>query len=811
MRTFFFLLTFFFFPLLGFAARISGLVTDNLNAPVPFAIVYVKGTSIGTIANDDGFYFLEVKDGTYQLEFKLIGYQLLQKEVTIATQNIELNVQLNPVAISLKEYKVNVANEDPANAIIREAQKKRNYYLNQVKAYSCNVFIKGVARITQYPPKKVAGLKVSIGGLIDSASGIVYLSESESKYYFQQPDNVHEVMLASKTSGQKSGLSYNRASELDFNFYKTTLRNTALSERGFISPIAPSAFRFYKYKLLGAFYEKEELINKIQVIPKRKTDAVFSGVIYISENSWRIHSVDLVLDKNSGIEWVDSLRIQEEFLKVNDSIWMPFKNSFEYVYAAFGARAKGNFVGINSDYLIIREFPKSTFKPELISFSDDALNKDSLFWQTKRIIPLSKVEIKDYHKRDSIEVVHSSFKYIDSTEKAKNKFKWSDIVDGFTYKSSLRKMEFNLEPMFKSVSYNTVQGLVIDPTVRLNKEISETKNYELGGTAGYGFSNEVYYGFGHATYTYNRKTFSKITMSGGKDMLQFNSNAISPMVNTLYTLLLKDNFMKIFEKYYSRVEHSSELVNGLVFYAAAEFADRNPLRNTTDFSLFNSSKEFISNDPQIPDNQQFAFARNQSFHLEGALELTPFQKYYFYKGDKMIQDSRFPTFTFFYKRAIKGVLESDVDLDLIKIGAEGDIRWSRIGSLHYILEAGKFMNRTAMNFMDWRYFNGNKTLYSNFSGKQYQLLDYYTNSTNNQYAEMHLQQNLNGAIMNKIPLLKRAKIQEMITANLLLTSDNVQYAEIGVGLQKLFIRVDYIFGFNKGEYSDSSLRFGFLF
>ena len=101
-------------------------------------------------------------------------------------------------------------------------------------------------------------------------------------------------------------------------------------------------------------------------------------------------------------------------------------------------------------------------------------------------------------------------------------------------------------------------------------------------------------------------------------MLQFNSNVISPLVNTLYTLLAKDNFMKLFEKYYGKIDFQTELINGLVFFAGSEYSDRNPLLNTTDFSFVKPNKEFSSNDPLIPDNGGFSFFRNQSFHVQGA-------------------------------------------------------------------------------------------------------------------------------------------------------------------------------------------------
>jgi len=799
------------FPLFNFAAQLSGTVRDDKGETLPFAVVFVKGTSIGTTTNADGVYQLELAPGNYILGFQLIGFQLAEKSIQVAASPIQLDATLNTAVFALREMKIIAGAEDPAYEVIRQAQKKRKYFLNQVEEYSCNVFIKGMEKITKYPPKKIAGAKVTIGGLIDSTSGIVYLSESESRYFFKQPNKVHEEMIASKTSGKKNGFSYNRASDMDFNFYQTAVKNAALSDRGFVSPIAPAALRIYRYKLLGTFQEGNEMVNKIQVMPKHPGDAAFTGTIYIIENSWRIHSTDLYIDKSAGIDFVDTLRIKQEYIKLNDSIWMPLKNNFEYTFGGFGLRGIGVYNAINSNYSFKVPEREINFGAETITFHKDALSRDSAYWQSHRAIPVTTSEVKDFHKRDSIVLVQSSYRYIDSTEHVKNKFKWNNLIDGYSYESSLRKEKFKFESMLENVSFNTVQGLVLTPTILWEKQLAQNKDLEIGATGGYGWSNKKYYGFGHTGYTYNRRKFSVLTLHGGKDMLQFNNNAISPIINSLYTLLLRENFMKLFEKYFVRLEHSTELFNGFVFYAATEYADRNPLLNTTDFSLIKSNKEFQQNDPLLPGNPQFAFFRNQSFHIEGAFQFTPFQPYYFNDNRKIIKESNHPTFTIYYKKAIPGVYKSDVDLDVLKAGCNGAFFWKRIGVFRYTLEAGQFVNRTQMSFMDYTYFNGNRTLYSDFSGKQFQLLDYYTNSTKNRYAQMHLQQNFNGFFMNKIPLLKRAKIQEIVSCNLLLTAENVQYAELGVGLQKMFVRVDYVFGFRNGIYNDSSLRFGFLF
>jgi hypothetical protein len=83
---------------------------------------------------------------------------------------------------------------------------------------------------------------------------------------------VKEIVYSSKVSGNNQAFSWNSASAFSSDFYDNIIPLEGVMPRGMISPIADGAFTFYKYKLLGTFYEDGLVINKIQVIAKRPTD-----------------------------------------------------------------------------------------------------------------------------------------------------------------------------------------------------------------------------------------------------------------------------------------------------------------------------------------------------------------------------------------------------------------------------------------------------------------------------------------------------------------------------------------------------------
>ncbi len=233
------------------SAIITGKVTDTLRKPIAYASVYIKGTTKGTTTNDNGIYTLDLASGQYTVVFRMLGYKSYSKNVVVANEKITLDVVLRDETMQLNDVTIK-AGEDPAYNMIRHAIKMRKHYKDQVDAYSCDVYIKGIEHIEKHP-KKLLGHDISndMLGLIDS-SNIVYLSESVSKFNFKQPDKIKEEMISSKVSGDNQAFSYNKASEMLFDFYESVMQ-IGLSERGFISPIAPDAMLYYKYRLDGTY------------------------------------------------------------------------------------------------------------------------------------------------------------------------------------------------------------------------------------------------------------------------------------------------------------------------------------------------------------------------------------------------------------------------------------------------------------------------------------------------------------------------------------------------------------------------------
>lgn len=794
------------------AVNVAGKVTDENNLPVPFASVYIKGTTTGTTTNIEGVYSLDMKPGKYELVFKLIGYKQHIEPVEISAQRITLNVQLFPEAVSLKEVTIN-ASEDPAYEVIRQAQKKRKFYLKQVEAYSCDVYIKGVQRVTKYP-KKILGQEVDAEGQIDTTTGIVYLSESVSKFNFRQPDKIKEEMISSKVSGDNKAFSYNQASDMLFNFYENVIQVEELSERGFISPIAGTAMLSYRYHLLGTFFENGQLINKIEVIPIRKTDPVFSGVIYIVEGSWRIHSVDLILTKEAQIDFVDTLHVNQVHVPVDKDVWMPIMNKYTFDFGFLGIKGNGMFVGVNSNYILDPDFPKNYFTGEEMKVMEGANLKDSSYWKDTRPVPLTKEEENDYRKRDSLQRIRESKPYLDSLDRKTNKFKFRNLFFGYNWNNRYKQQSIATSALIENVRFNTVQGLNLGMMVRYYKSFDKTKkSYSISAEGGYGFADKKPFGGLMANYNYKPQKFAYIDFRCGQSVEQMNRREpISGLVNTVYTLLDEQNFMKLFRNSFIGATHRIEVINGMMFTATAEYSDRMPLLNYTDFKIVDKdNREYTSNNPLDPSHNTYAFARTQSLDLTFALRLRYKQRYYTRPNEKFILGSKYPALTIAYRRAIPGIFGSDTDFDRIKISVDDKLNLKMLGSSQYIFSYVTHFSTRKMSFIDYYHFMGNQTLWSDFSLERYNLLDYYTYSTSNYSIEAHFQHNFAGFILNKIPLVRKLKLQEMASVHYLSTDKLKQYVELSFGVQRLFGRIDFVTSFSDNKKVGAGIRFGLQF
>ncbi|PWG05753.1 DUF5686 and carboxypeptidase regulatory-like domain-containing protein [Polaribacter aquimarinus] len=800
-------------------SQIQGKITDKKGEPLSFVSIYLDKTITGTTSNDNGDYVLNIKrKGKQIIVFQILGYKTIKKVVNITSFPFRLDIILEEESVRLSEISISTK-DNPANRIIRNVIANKDKNTDKFAKYTAKFYSRGLYKIKDAPEKFLGRNMGDFGGGLDSTrSGIIYLSETVSEIKYQKkPKKFKEKIIASKVSGRDNGISFNRAEDANINFYQ----NSVEFGNDLVSPISNNAFSYYKFKLVGTFYDKNgKLINKINLIPKRKNDRVFNGAIYIVEDDWALYGADVsVTGAQVNIPVVDVLHLKQDYnySEQNDA-WVLISQSIDFKVNVFGFKFDGRFSSAYSKYNFTPNYKENTFTNEVLTFENEATQKDTVYWNKLRPVPLTKEEVKDYKIKDSIKVVRKSKKYLDSVNKKQNKFNVLSPITGYTYRNSFEKWSLSFNGLIDELSFNTIQGFNASLGLSYFKRQNEKgKWWRAGVKANYGFSDEQVRPTFYFSKKWNNISRPRMSISGGITTAQFNGREpISKFDNMLRSLLKRRNYMKIYEKSFARIAYSEEIKNGVYFSSTLEYANRKPLFNSTNYSFGRQSKNapYTSNNPlNLADYTNAAFAEHKITTLNVGATFVFNQKYLSYPDRKFnVGNSKYPTLSVNYRKTF-GASNSDLNSDLFTANLRQNINAGNYGNFRYNIRGGLFLKQKNIAFMDYLQVNGNELLFvSDNSLNSFGLLDYYQLFTNDKYAEAHIEHNFKGAVLGKIPLINKLNLHLVGGTKTLFMADKNAYTEYSVGLGNIgfgkwrFLRIDYVQSNYAGIKND-----GFLF
>jgi len=803
----------------GFA-QIKGKITDSAGNPLPAVNIYIENTYTGTSSNENGFYEVNIKStGKYTVVFQYLGFKTQKSAVNVDKFPFTLNATLAEENISVAEVVISTQ-ENPANAVIRSAIASKKENSKMTDKFTADFYSRGIFRIKD-APKKILGQKVDEDGILDSTgTGIMYLSETVSKITFQKPDKLKEQIIASKISGNDSGFSYNTAMNTNYDFYENYIDFNI----NMISPIADNAFNYYKYKIEGTFLDDNNYtINKIKVIPRRDNEPVFEGYIYIVEDTWAIYAVDLdIKGYRMQVPILETMNLTQNFsYNSNSKIWSKSLQTLDFKAGLFGIGFTGKFTHAFSNYEFKEAFEKKTFTREIVAIDKEANKKDDSFWNAFRPVPLTEEESKDYIKKDSIQTMKKSQTYLDSTDRKNNKFKIFDVISGYSYSNSFKNWAVKYDGIMQLANYNTVQGWALNTGFSYTKRNPDDRTYTSFGTKlNYGFAEDRLRAIGYFTTRFNNQTNAIFTASAGNEIVQFNQNpAIPEIVNSVSTLFFKDNYAKLYDKTFARVNYQQEVSNGLTLFGNAEYSRRKSLSNNTDYVLIKKDKEFTSNNPLFPTLDIPIFETHRLAKASVTARFNFAQEYITRPDGKLnLGNDKYPTLFATYEKAFAGS-EKNFEYDAIYAKMTYDLKLGNKGELGTNFKAGKFFGADGISFADYKHFNGNQThvgmadRYLNV----FNLLPYYARSTNDSFLELHAEYNDKGFIMNKIPLLNLLKTNLVLGVHSLGVPDTKPYTEYSVGLDNLgfgkfrLLRLDYVRSYNGSGYAGDGIIFGLKF
>jgi hypothetical protein len=343
---FLFLILFFSSLVLVQGQGIRGLVTNEAGEPLAFASVYIRNLQDGVPTNESGRYEFKLAPGLYDVVVQYLGYASQIRTVEIKSDWVTLDFSLASQVINLSQVEVQAGAEDPALTIMRKAISKSTYHRLQLQRYAMTVYLKGTGQLTDAPfflKKKLAeeGLKLNEA----------YTSEAVSRITFTLPNKVEEKVISIRTNGDNQGTS--PARYIQTSFYEGQVNEV-------VSPLSKSAFVYYQFTFQGSFFDQNVLVNKIKVTPRSRGERVFEGYIYIIDDLWAIHSLDL---KTSVLGF--QVHIRQNYSPIAPNVWMPLTQQYTFGGKVFGFAGQFNYLVSTRDY-DIKLNPDLSHKPELV-------------------------------------------------------------------------------------------------------------------------------------------------------------------------------------------------------------------------------------------------------------------------------------------------------------------------------------------------------------------------------------------------------------------------------------------------------------
>jgi len=774
-----------------FSGRISGAGGQAL----AYASIAVDEARYGTLTDAEGNFQLRLPAGRHVLVLSHLGYRRLRDTIELRAP-LHKTYSLVEEQLVLEEVLISADGRDPAYGIIRQAIKNKKKNARPFPQYTYKAYTKTTIRfqegfeidsllkMAQIDPNSSNSGSQPPVPLEMFKSDLLFLSENVSEVAVKEPNQVKEKIVSSRVSGNSRQFSFMGNVFNRFDPYKNLQVMQGVANRGLVSPVADNAFFFYDYKLLGTIQEPGYKAYKIQLLPKRKHDPVYNGIIYIADSSYAIKEIDWVVTKTQQIETLDTLVIQQEYQPLHQA-WLPFKSrvhlAFNFNMLMFRIPFSGSSTSLMSDYNVQPAIPKGFFNNELIAISDSALEHSRSYWEGIRPLPLTAIELKDYQYKDSLEQVLTSPEYLDSLTRVNRKIKPLDLLLGKEIRNYRTENIWRIKSMLNTFGFNAIEGWFLAAGVEREWKLDKGRSVQIGPTLRYSFGDRKFSYRLDLRYRGSGKYREQLQLSGGDFISQFSRfPQISLIENTSTALFAHDSYIRLYRKRFAELNYSRELFNGFTFTGNLRYEDRLPMSNTSEYSFFQREKRYAPNIPLTP---------HKAFIAELQLSLLPFNRYISIPNGKFNLGSKFPLLQLTYTHAPALFGDASSDFSHLRATISQQTRLGLLGSMNWRVTAGKFLHTRKLHFPDQFHFKGNQTPY-NFTGYDgFMLLPYYRTSGTQPFVEAHLEHAFSGFITNKLPGIRRLKLREYVGLHYLIQQNGRPYLELNAGLEKMIFKV----------------------
>ena len=805
----------------------SGIVKDSITGePLPFVSVYFDGSTIGAMTDDNGTFTLQNNQGYTKLAAASLGYDTKFIDLKPGKKNDNLEVLLKPTAFEISEVVVKPKREkytrkdNPAVELIKKVIAHKND--NRIEAkpeYQTEVYEKLSLSLDNFNPnldknkflKKFKFIKNYLDTSEFNGKPILTVSvrENLSDFYYRKSPKAEKTIVRAKrmqgidkTLDDGGGITSNL--EEIFKSINIFDNNIPILLNRFVSPLSSTlATTYYHYYIMDTLDVGGDKCVDLAFVPANSESYGFTGRLYITlDGNYAVKKVLLNTPANINLNWVDKLRIEQEFKQMPDSTWvLDQENTFVNFYVVKGTQQlyahqlrnydNYNFNVQNADSVFgllgaLHVLPEATAQPDT-------------FWTHNRPIPLKE-------KEDALKDLLGQLRKVPAFNAI---IKTAEIlITGYIPTANDKKVtKFDFGPMNTTFSANHLEGF------RMRVGGMTTANLNPYWFA----SGYLAYGTNDRKIKYNLKlthSFTKKEYHEGENPVNNLSfiqeyDVYTPGQDFLFTS--KDNIFvawkvgePVTKMQYIRksvLQYEKEWLNGLTWKSW----------------IMNQNNEAAGTLQYIKRDESGNLYHIKDFttsEIGTQLRFAPGERAYNGRSGKesvfnLSKDA--PVFKLSHQLGIKGVLGGDYNYNHTEISAEKRIWLSSFGHIDAQVKAGKVWDKVPFPLLILPNTNQSVTIQPE-AFHMMNALEFVTD----QYVSFNATYYLKGWILNRIPGIKWLRLREVLSFNMIyggltdknnptltpglfLLPDGTQplgstpYMECSVGLENIFklLRIDY--------------------
>lgn len=808
----------------------SGIVRDSVSGePLSYVSVMFENSTIGAMTDDNGYFSMKGDcSPPVNLVVSSLGYDTKVLPMIAGSNNDNLELMLKPTSFEIAEVVVKPKREkysrkdNPAVELIKRViENKDRNRLDLKDNYSNEVYEKLSMALDDFNPnleknkllKKFKFVKNYLDTSEFNGKPILTISVRETladRYYRRSPKSEKSVTKARRQQGIDKTLDDGGSitANLDEIFKGVNIfdNNINILLNRFVSPLSSTlGVAYYKYYIMDTVVVSGEKCVDLAFVPVNSESYGFTGRLYITlDGNYALKKFLLNTPANINLNWVDKLRIEQEFERMPDSTWVPtIENTYVNFYLVKGAqqlyahqlRSFNNFkfdIGNEADS-VFNLLGATHELPEAEARADS-------FWVNNRHVPLREKESALDDLLAQLRKVPAFNAIIKTAE---------ILITGYIPTASDKQSsKFDFGPMNTTFSANHLEGF----RMRVGGMTTANLNPHWFGSGylAYGVNDRKLKYSAKLTYSFDKKKYHEGESPVNNLSAIQEYDLYTPGQDFLFTS--KDNVFvawkvgePVTKMQYIRktmLQYQKEWLNGLSLTTWAR-NENNEAAGTLSYDMFNA-------DGTLTNWNSFG-----STELGAQIRFAPGERAYNSREGKnsifnLSKDA--PVLKLSHRVGMKGVIGGDFNYNHTELSAEKRIWLSSFGHIDATLAAGKVWDRVPFPLLIMPNTNQSITIQPQ-AFNMMRAMEFVSD----QYVAFYLTYYLKGWILNRVPGIKWLRMREVISFsgfyghlsdknNPAINPDglfrlpdgtspigNKPYLEASIGLENIFkiLRIDY--------------------